>query len=185
VCICVFLYLNRALITLDIIYCFVNMGLTKDISNEKAAQVKILIQEQLSLRQIASRCNISKSSVQRIKAEVTKCGLYKSKRSGRCGRKSLTTAQDERMMVRNIRSDPLTTATDVRNELAARGTTISVRTVQKKLNKLGCRSVKTRKVPKLTPRMKKQRLHFAQLHRHWTADDWKRVSCFFYAFSQT
>ena len=47
------------------------------------------------------------------------------------GRKSRTAPQDERMMLRSIRVDPLATAVDVRNSLSASGNIITLRMMQK------------------------------------------------------
>jgi hypothetical protein len=52
---------------------------------------------------------------------------------------------------------------------------ISSQTVRRNLKKSGLRPVVKRKRPLLKPRHRKDRLDFAESHKEWTLEDWKRV----------
>ncbi|KAJ1302891.1 hypothetical protein OPQ81_003190 [Rhizoctonia solani] len=55
------------------------------------------------------------------------------------------------------------------------GESISTKTVRRALKKAGLKPKKKVKKPKLTPAHIKARIHFAQAHKDWTIEDWKRV----------
>ena len=130
------------------------MGKSKDLSEAEVNQVKALqCSRKLSIRQIAA--NISGSS-----------------RKDKCGRKRLTTMSMDQLMVRAIRQEPLLSPFQVKNRVQA---TMSTRPVHRRLKEMSCRSIKPRKVPKLTPAMMKKRLNFSLAHSNWTLADWKRV----------
>jgi transposase len=48
-------------------------------------------------------------------------------------------------------------------------------TIRRALKRQGLKAVVKRKRPLLLPRHKRERMHFAERHRHWTVEDWKRV----------
>ncbi|KAJ1299760.1 hypothetical protein OPQ81_000669 [Rhizoctonia solani] len=52
---------------------------------------------------------------------------------------------------------------------------ISPRTVRRALKRAGLKPKKKVKKPKLTPAHIKARIHFAEAHKDWTIEDWKRV----------
>ena len=54
--------------------------------------------------------------------------------------------------------------------------TVSVRTVQRRLNEIGCKNRVARVVPKLTNKMKAKRLEFVRMYQHCTVDVWNKVS---------
>ena len=145
----------------------------QDLSTEKKVEVLTLCGlKTLSVREISRRTGVSKSSVARLRT----CQTIKSRRQGRCGRKSSTTAKQDRLLLRNLRRNPLNDAHELHTEWKNDGVKVSLRTVQRRL-KASCRSVIPRRVPKLTPVMMRKRLTFAKNHAHWTVEQWRQV-CF-------
>lgn len=76
-----------------------------------------------------------------------------------------------------IRQEALLSAKQVKGRLADRGITVSTRTVQRRLNNLGCKSVRPARKPKLTSVMKKKRLEFARQFVDKPVEFWRKV-CF-------
>lgn len=145
----------------------------QDLPSEKKVEVLTLLGlKTMSVRQISRRTGVSKSSVARLAKSMT----FKSKRRGKCGRKPTTTAKDDRILLRNLRRNPLHDANQLRAEWEKHGVNVSVRTVQRRLKTM-CRSVIPRRVPKLTQTMKNKRLSFAKKHIQWSIEKWRRV-CF-------
>lgn len=154
------------------------MGRRRDLSAEDYARVEAyLTAGNLSVRQIALNSNISIGSVSNIKKRLDNNTAGPS-RQGNCGAKRKTSVQDDRSLKRMIQRQPLVTAKQMRGHLSsALGIEVSDRTVRRRLKSLGVKSVIPRKVPKLTPAMKKKRLRFAKAHAQWTIHDWRKV-CF-------
>jgi len=155
------------------------MGRKGDINSNKKAQIKILLDGgKQSIREIAALVGVSHTTIKNKKNVP-----IQSHRIGHCGKKKLTTSADERAMMRVISKNPTAKAKDVKSALQAAGTRLSLRTTQRRLKELGCKSVKARRVPVLTARMKKQRLEWARSHRPWTAEDWEKVKINFYSLN--
>lgn len=154
------------------------MGKRPDISKETVAAVEALLTAgNLSVRQIARQCSISIGSVSNIKARMN-AEEPRTSRTGRCGRRKKLSVQDDRAIIRWIRQDPLLTTKQISGRLSEQmNININPTTVQRRLQQLGCKSVKCRRVPKLTPAMMRKRLQFAKDHAHWTVQEWRRV-CF-------
>ena len=145
----------------------------QDLSTEKRTEVITLLNlKTMSIREIARRTGVSKSSVARLQTSST----LKSRRHGKCGRKSSTTEKQDRLLLRNLRRNPLDDAHQLHAEWENDGVKVSLRTVQRRL-KTFCRSVVPRRVPKLTPSMMRKRLSFAKKHVEWTVEQWRQV-CF-------
>ncbi|MBW0508696.1 hypothetical protein O181_048411 [Austropuccinia psidii MF-1] len=53
--------------------------------------------------------------------------------------------------------------------------TVSTRTIQREIHKLGKHSHIAPRKPYLRPQDFQRRLAFAQAHRHWTINEWARV----------
>ena len=153
------------------------MGKRCDLSSTVVAKVDALLSSgKFSIRQIATLCNIHHASVINIKKRIT-AGVPSTSRVGRCGPKRKTTEQDDRIMVRMIRKDNLLSAKQVQGQLVERGINISARTVRRRLNEAGCKSVKPIRKPKLTSAMKLKRLQFARQYLNKPIEFWRTV-CF-------
>ena len=126
----------------------------------------------MSIREIARRCNISKSTVQRIDTMQ----LVESRRTGRCGRKRKTSPAADRRILRSAKTEQWKSLGQLRGEAEASGVRVCKATIWNRIKEVGGKSVKPRKVPVLTPAMKQKRLDFARAHAAWTVEDWRRVS---------
>ena len=148
------------------------MGKAKDLSKAEVNQVEALLRTgTMTMRQIAAQVGISRGSVGNIKARLQE-NVTGASRAGKCGRKRQTSKSMDRLMVRTVRQEPLLSASQVKSRV---GATVSTRTVRRRLREMGCRSVKPRKVHKLTAAMMKKRLNFALAHANWSVADWRRV----------
>lgn len=158
------------------------MGKRKDLSTETVAQIKILLSEgAFSLREIAARCHVSKSSVGRIKKEEED-GREAHINRHRRGQQLISSPTDDRSLLRNARANVSSSLNDLRQSWAESGVIASKTTVFRRLKNAGYKSVKPRRIPILTSAMKKKRLAFAMEHRHWTVDDWRKVCIYFEHF---
>jgi len=89
-----------------------------------------------------------------------------------CGRPRKTSSADDQHIVNIAESHsrvPLTEIKDLTN------LDISKQTIRRRLREAGIRKWKAILRPLLTDKHAKERLKWAQAHRHWTIDDWLRV----------
>ena len=90
----------------------------------------------------------------------------------RPGRPRKTSNITNRWLVRNAESDTRVPFQELRNIL---NINISKRTLQRRLHEAGIRKWRAVKRALLTQNDAKKRRKWAREHRHWTADDWRRV----------
>ena len=123
-----------------------------------------------SQREISRIVGVSNSSVDRIiKKELV------SKRKGRCGRKIKASPAAMQMMISESETHPRNTSTELRNYLASQGTEVAARTVRRYLLNAGRRARRPIKKQFLTEEMKRKRLVWAETHKEWTKEDWRKV----------
>ena len=72
-------------------------------------------------------------------------GSLKSNRCLKSGRKPAITAAEDRILIRNLRKNPIAKAYQLQQEWRASGVNVGVHTVRNRLNKLGCKNVTTKK----------------------------------------
>lgn len=151
------------------------MGRRKDLTSETVAQIKILLGENVfSLREISARCRVSKSSVERIKRELEE-GREEHINRNRRGQQRISSPADDRLLLRQSRASTSSSLNDLRSTWEESGVAASKSTVYRHLKNAGYKSVKPRRVPILTPAMRRNRLAFAMEHRNWTVEDWRKV----------
>lgn len=121
-----------------------------------------------SYGQIAKKYNLQKSTVQSICIKKALTGLKK-----RRGAPRKIDDRGSRRLLRQIMSGELDTA----QELAKKNTEFkaSSETMRRMLKRSGMVAATKVKKPMLTRRHKANRLNFAQVHRHWTISDWRKV----------
>jgi transposase len=139
----------------------------------KQIRLDVVSQLQLgkSIRKVADRLGISKSSVQKIRATMLP-DLPKS--SG--GRPAKLSVQAKRHCVKKVTSGKLSTAVAVAKTFKRDlGCDVSVSTIKRVLYEAGLGSIKKQKKPKLSPKNSKARLAFAKAHQSWTVTDWRKV----------
>src|SRR5438093_1353487 len=90
-----------------------------------------------SVRQISAEVLVVKSTVHDVISAFCSRGTTSSNRRGRCGRKRTLSVQDERLLQRESLRNPQSTAQCVRKSVGSAALTVSLRTVQMTLKRLG------------------------------------------------
>lgn len=141
------------------------------LSKQTQLDVISQLQNGKSIRKIANNLGISKSAVQKIRANQLS-DLPKS--NG--GRPAKLSSQAKRYCVKKITTGNLNTAVAVTNALNKDFQyNASVSTVKRALHEAGLSTHKKLKKPRLSSKNIKDRLSFAKSHQHWTIEDWRRV----------
>jgi transposase len=154
------------------------MGRKSDLSPRKRGQIQMLLQNtKLSQAKIADKLFVSQRVVSNIKQTIEQGETLSPKRKGRCGRKRITSPQDDRVIVKMSRSNRKMHSKKIAIEMADRGVNVSSSLVRRRLISAGYRAYRPRRKPKLTPAMRLKRLNWAKAFINWTAEDWERV-CF-------
>lgn len=130
-----------------------------------------LLQQGLSVRKVADKCQISKSSVQKLRKKVLPNLCLPSS-----GRPTKLSAQNKRFCIRAITSGGLETSVKVAKKIEDDlNVKVSSRTVRRALHEAGFEAMEKQEKPKLSSKNIKARLAFAKQHQSWTINDWKRV----------
>jgi transposase len=127
-----------------------------------------------SVKSISKILKIKESTVKHI---INKWNLYDTiEDRPKCGRPAALSDRSTRVLVRNILSKKVKTATELTN--VARedyGIDICPKTARNILHKSDLKVVHGIPKPDLTPEHKRKRLEFALAHINWSVDDWKNV----------
>jgi transposase len=152
------------------------MGKVSDITPRKSAKVATLLQETShTQRRIAEILNVSQATVKRINSKL-RAGLeLEAVRKGRCGRKRITSARDDRRIKKVIEENRRMPAKKLKTVLEEQGVKVSVNTLRRRSYEQGFKCRRPLKKPKLTPAMIKKRLTWAKEHAAFTQDDWNKV----------
>ena len=130
-----------------------------------------LLHQGLSVRAIAARLGIGRSTVSEIGQKTFPEGKVATR-----GRPSSLTPQLKRLIVRQITTGEQDTASGVqRNMLTDHNIRVSAQTIRNVLKDEGLKSAVKKKKPLLKRTHIRQRLEFARKYQHWTVEDWKRV----------
>lgn len=143
----------------------------RPIPEDTINNIKSLLLEGLSTREVAVRLGVSQPTIARIKKKhLPELQVPKK------GRKEKLSAQDKRYCVRAITSGGLDTAVSVAKSLKKDiKVNVSRQTVARALHAAGMKSMEKEKKPMLSVKAIKARLEFAKIHKDWTVEDWKRV----------
>jgi transposase len=143
----------------------------RKVSDDKQNDIISALRRQLTVRQVAEQCNVSKSTVQRIRARRLPDLPPKP-----AGRKPLLSPANKRHCVRAVTVEKLNTAMEatkwLKNNLDVQ---VSERTVRRTLNGAGLEAAKKVKRPHLSDKNVKARYEFAKQYKDWTVADWERV----------
>ncbi len=132
--------------------------------------VKALLSQNKSIREVAKRTHVSKSKVQMIAARN---GLSSNNKGGRPAKLN---QRDVTYMLSLLTSGRCKTAQKLAKMMSEdKGIPISRFTVSRELHKAGMKSGTKKKKPFISEKNKKTRLQFAQAHKDWTVEDWKDV----------
>ena len=125
-----------------------------------------------SKHEIAKIAGVDRHSVRRILKEGE--GDRKQNLNKRGPKPKLDQEKFEMLLSHSL-EHPDKTSIDLRNYLAEKGILVDPSTVRRRLNQIGRKARRPRKKQLLTQRMKDQRLDWANVYKHWTKEDWKRV----------
>lgn len=153
------------------------MGKCSDLSPRKKSEIKTLLTHtNHSQRKIAQLAGVSQSTVRNIKKVIDVNQSLSPKRAGKCGRKRLTTPRTEREIRRITVENRRKPRKVIKALLDDAGVTLSDRTLRRRLKELNFSCCRPLKKPKLTQAMRAKRLAFAKMYKHWTVEDWEKVS---------
>ncbi|CAJ0954523.1 unnamed protein product [Ranitomeya imitator] len=151
----------------------VNMGKTKEHS--KAIRDKIVEGHKAGkgYKTLSKELGLPVSTVGSIIRKWKAYGTTVSLQ--RPGQPLKVSSRAEARLVRRVKANPRTTRKELREDLMAVGTLVSVNTISNVLHRNGLRSRRARKVPLLSKRHVKARLQFAHDHLEDSETDWFKV----------
>jgi transposase len=140
------------------------------LSKQIQQNIHSLLQQGFSTRQVANRCGVSQSTVQRLRmSNPTRIAKPLP------GHPRKLSTQDVNACIRAVTSGRIETAAAATKMLHEGGSIVSDRTVHRMLNEAGLKATEKIQKPKLSRKNVRARLHFAQQHRDWTVADWRKV----------
>ncbi|RLU18397.1 hypothetical protein DMN91_008754 [Ooceraea biroi] len=150
------------------------MGRGPSLSIEKRAAVTVLHNDGRSVRYIVDKLNIPRSTVSDASTRFQRTGCNKNK--ARTGRPRVTSKSEDQSLILMSKMNRKLTAPEIQSRFNENHEhQISVTTVKDRLHKAGLWSrVSTRKLL-LRHGNRANRLQWAQNHKDWTIENWKRV----------
>ncbi|KAI5706979.1 hypothetical protein M8J75_013076 [Diaphorina citri] len=150
------------------------MGKTREIPIQTRGEIIGLHKANVSNRQIANKLRISRRTVDNIvKKFKDHDTVLNKKRSGRP--KVTTSREDLKIKICSLRNRQLTAPQITADFNQGRDKSVSVSTIKRRLQKSGLNGRIAVSKPLLRPINKKKRLSWAQNHKDWTIDQWKKV----------
>ncbi|CAG9565363.1 unnamed protein product [Danaus chrysippus] len=145
-----------------------------ELSAEQRLRIKILHEQGMSQVKIAREVKCSRCAVQYAINRFKETGTHENR--PRTGRRKVTTEREDRLLIRQSLQNRKKTALELAAALSeAKGSSVSVYTVRRRLLKAGLKGFKARKKPWLSEHNKKNRLEWALKHRDWSVEDWSNV----------
>jgi IS30 family transposase len=143
----------------------------KSILTFQRDNILVLSTSGLSIRQIASKTGLGKSTIARVINQNTP-----NKENIKMGCSSKFTLYDKRALVHHIISGKASNAVQAIKFInSIIPTTVSTQTVRNTLKEAKLKAIVKKKKPLLSPVHRKKWLAFALKHQHWSIEDWKRV----------
>ncbi|KAL2101691.1 hypothetical protein ACEWY4_003452 [Coilia grayii] len=146
---------------------------TKELSEDLRSKIVRKHGQSQGYKSISKDLNVPVSTVRSVinkfKAHGTVANLP------RCGRKRKINERFQRKIVRMVEKEPRLTSKQLQAVLQSEGTTVSTRTIRRRLNEKGLYGRIPRKTPLLTQRHKKARLEFAKTYLRKPNTFWKNV----------
>ena len=123
---------------------------------------------------LAKQFKINKSTISRILKRLKTRGRIIHKMS--TGRPRVTSSLIDRAIITASRSNPRLTAMDIHAEITKYYTSsLSARTVRRRLQSAGLFARRPAKKPYITPKNRRARVAWAKEHLTWTAQQWRNV----------
>jgi transposase len=156
---------------LTLYHCSNNLIMPKKLSQDKYNEIVVSLKSGLSIKSVALKCGVGKSTVSQIRTKELPDTPTLSP-----GRLAKLSPQCKRLCVRSIALGEAKTAKEVQKQLEKDlNIVVSANTVCNTLKEAGLGAVKRPTKPMLSSKNIKARLQFAQKHQYWTVDDWKRI----------
>lgn len=144
------------------------------ITAAQVAQAVILTEQGRTQREVAALLNVPRTTLRRALTRYRETGLY-TRRPG-SGRVRCTSARDDRFIILAVLRNRFLTAVEIRRRLqAARGVTVSERTIRRRMAERDLRAQRPARGPELDRHHRVARLRFAREHVNWTQDQWAKV----------
>lgn len=154
------------------------MGTGRDLTEEQKTLIGRLLRENnYTQREIAGILHVSKGAIANVAKKLTENLPLSSRKIGNKNRKRITSKRDDRMIIRELSKDRFVSYNCLQSRLKDRGLAVSRTTLRRRLKEAGFKGRRPAKKPRLTDRMKKARLHWANQVKNWTVKDWEKV-CF-------
>jgi transposase len=148
-----------------------------DISEVKRREiVNLHLTNLFSNRAISDIVNVPRRTVDRMVRLWRETGNVASRRLGRPPTNHTLSERTERALVRRSVVDPRLTARQIRNQQGGDTLNVSVRTIQRVLQRHGRIAYRPTAAPALNSQRKRTRLEWARRYKDWTSEDWSKVS---------
>ena len=152
------------------------MGNSKQLSKETIAQIVALKQSGLETKEIVEQIGVSERSVRRWCAKFYRQGgVATPTHEKRHGRPVKTSPRVLNIVKRDLESNPRLSARKVKELNPEVLNNVSVRTVGRRINKLGYTSHRCIKKPLLTRKQRRKRVEFCKKYSAWTDEQWLSV----------
>ena len=150
------------------------MDRKKIVKCEKRAVINAYSEDGLSVREIALKLNFPKSTVWDAVKRFRENGSNTDRT--RSGRPRITTIAEDNSLVLMSKRDRRKTAPEIRAQFnSCHQNEISVDVVKKRLRSVGLNGRVAKRKPFLRKINKIKRMKWAQQHKNWTVDDFKKV----------
>lgn len=153
-------------------------GKSFEMTERREKRIKIITLSEntdKTVTEIAKIVGMCKASVSLILKQYRETGNVDLKYQNCGGSNKKLTNRDLRRMRIISGNNPRMTAKDVQEEMGARGDCVSLRTIQRGLNDVGCRAERPKSKPFLTKAQAEKRYQWALEHRNWGEEQWNKV----------
>ena len=146
----------------------------KNLDSKSKKEIMSLLQQGKTNRVISNSLKISKSTIGRISKLYNRTGKFIKQEV--MGRPKKTSPNEDRIIRQIALKDRFKTAAQITRKInSARQTPISSKTVGRRLNEIGLFTRSPAKKPLISKKNRKRRLHFAQNHILWDANQWSKL----------
>lgn len=146
----------------------------RELSKEERLKIHFLYEEGKNKSEIA---RIMKSPHSTVRYTLNRYNITKSHENmNRSGRKTVTSAREDRQLIRTSLKNRKKTSSELAAELSeALGKKISARTARRRLQNAGLKGCKARKKPWFSGKNKKTRMQWRLEPQHYTEEDLSNI----------
>lgn len=150
-----------------------NMVKTKELEKDFRRRIVKCHTDGNGYKKISKKFKVPVSTIQKIIQKYKKHGVISN--IGKRGRKKIINENLSRRLLRDVKTNPLTTVGDLKSNLMTLGTNVSETTIRRELNSEGFFGRRPRKTPLLSKKNIKSRQIFAHTHLLKKKDYWTNV----------